>query len=284
MGNGIEIRRMRLVDIQAGMRLRELAGWNQTDRDWTRFLEFEPEGCFAATKEEKVCGTVATLRYGRRLGWIGMLLVDPEYRHQGIGTQLLDRSLSHLRQQRIETIKLDATPAGRSLYIGEGFVDEFEIERWEGVAAARQGPGLQQISERDIRRICGLDEEMFGADRSRLLRTLWQEQPQYSAAVYSDGDVAGYILGRAGSRAHTLGPWVAGDNRDIAEELLTEILNRLDGERVFVDICLENAIAARIMNAFGFRPQRKLTRMYHGPNKHPGRPDMICAIAGPELG
>ena len=57
----LEIRRMVVPDIPAGMRLRELAGWNQTEQDWRRFLEFEPEGCFVAFRNGRVCGTVATL-------------------------------------------------------------------------------------------------------------------------------------------------------------------------------------------------------------------------------
>jgi hypothetical protein len=69
-----------------------------------------------------------------------------------------------------------------------------------------------------------------------------------------------------------------------AEELFREIGGRLSGEPVFVDICCENDSARSIVEAAGFHYQRTLTRMFHGPNTHPGLPKLVCGIAGPELG
>src|ERR1700687_2743834 len=45
------LRIMTMADIPAGMRLKEIAGWNQTAADWKRFLEASPEGCFVAAAE-----------------------------------------------------------------------------------------------------------------------------------------------------------------------------------------------------------------------------------------
>lgn len=284
MSTDIEIRQMTPRDIPAAMRLKELAGWNQTERDWMRYLAFEPEGCFVAVRAGIACGTVIAQRYGTDLGWIGMVLVDPEHRHQGIGTRLLDRGLEFLDRQGIETVKLDATPEARSLYLARGFKDEYEIERWGGIAAPKQNPGIRRIEFHDMGRICACDAMVFGADRTRLLTALWQEAPEYTAVAHSGGEVAGYFFGRAGSRAHYLGPWVAGGNGELAEQLLVEFLSRAAGERAFVDICLENPDARPMMEAIGFSHQRRLTRMYRGPNRSPGKPSMICGIAGPELG
>ena len=38
------IRLLQLSDIPAAMRLKEAAGWNQTELDWTNLLATEPEG------------------------------------------------------------------------------------------------------------------------------------------------------------------------------------------------------------------------------------------------
>jgi len=40
----IEIRPFRASDVPLGMRLKDQAGWNQTEADWHRFLFLEPEG------------------------------------------------------------------------------------------------------------------------------------------------------------------------------------------------------------------------------------------------
>src|SRR2546426_10308735 len=47
------LRVMTEADIPAGMRLKELAGWNQTPSDWERFLRASPAGCSVAERSEE---------------------------------------------------------------------------------------------------------------------------------------------------------------------------------------------------------------------------------------
>ncbi len=54
------VRVMVEADIPAGMRLKHVAGWNQTYADWQRFLALQPRGCFVAVKGSQVVGTVTT--------------------------------------------------------------------------------------------------------------------------------------------------------------------------------------------------------------------------------
>ena len=124
------LRLMTEADIPAGMRLKELAGWNQTASDWERFLCASPAGCFVAESGGRVCGTATTIIYEGRFAWIGMVLVDPEYRGRGIGTRLLGQAIEHLDAVGVPTLKLDATPQGRPIYAKLGFVSEYEVERW----------------------------------------------------------------------------------------------------------------------------------------------------------
>src|SRR5262245_43320598 len=235
--NSMTIRPMTAADIPAGMRLRDLAGWNQTEQDWRRFLKMEPSGCFVACVDGRVRGTVTTLDFEKRFGWVSMVLVDPEYRRQGIGTRLLETGLAALERAGVETVKLDATPMGRTVYLQRGFVDEYGIERWDGVSCATKGAGLPTMKRADLARVCDWDRAVFGADRSRLLEALWEENPRYSAVAYQGGEIAGYVLGRVGTRAHYLRPWVAKPDTGIAEELVREFLHRVANEPVFVDIC-----------------------------------------------
>src|SRR5947207_13435443 len=89
----ILIRRMRLQDLSAGMRLKELAGWNQTEADWRRYLNLQPDGCFVAELNGAAVGTVATSIFGS-VAWIALVLVDPAVRGRGIGTALLNQALA----------------------------------------------------------------------------------------------------------------------------------------------------------------------------------------------
>src|ERR1700740_2643423 len=106
----MRLRAMAEADIPAGMRLKEISGWNQTAEDWGRFLNASPNGCFVAEFDSKVVGTAATISYEDKFAWIGMVLVDPKYRGRGIGTRLLEKTIAFLDEMRIPTMKLDATP------------------------------------------------------------------------------------------------------------------------------------------------------------------------------
>jgi len=281
-GVPIEVRNLREAEIPAGLRLAGLAGWNQTARDWRRFLDLEPDGCFAAVRQNQVCGTATGLSYGQRFGWVGMVLVDPGDRRRGIGTLLLRRAVEYLQSRGVETVKLDATPMGKPLYRSLGFQDEFDLERWEGRAPS--GPPIPLMSESDLSRVCDWDREAFGADRSRLLRALWREGAAYSAIDTSGGELCGYVLGRSGARAHYLGPWVAAGGSGCAGRLLRGVMARFAGDPVFIDVSRACPEAQPIVSQAGFSFQRNLTRMFLGPIRHPGRPELAFGIAGPELG
>src|SRR5580700_5524666 len=118
----LQIRVMTRADIPDGMRLKDLAGWNQTAEDWVRFLQASPSGCFVAEWEGHVVGTVTTIVYGDRFAWIGMVLVNPDLRGKGIGTALLERAIDHLDASGVPCLKLDATPQGQPIYERLGFV------------------------------------------------------------------------------------------------------------------------------------------------------------------
>ena len=278
----MNLRTLKTDDIAAGMRLKDLAGWNQTPADWRCFLESSPQGCFAAEVDGQVVGTAATIVYEQRFAWIGMVLVDPEFRGRGIGTRLLRKTIEHLDAIGIGTMKLDATPAGRPIYQKLGFVDEYEIERWllkRSVPDAASSADLHPVSDPVLQ----LDREIFGADRSPLLRSLAAENPDFALAAERDGEIAGYTFGRRGTLADHLGPWMARDE-ETAAALLDEFLGRSSRETIFVDGLKDRGFVAELLQARGFKVSRPLTRMVRGPNSYPGRPELLCAILGPEFG
>ena len=310
-------RTMTPADIPAGMRLKEIAGWNQTREDWQRFLEADPEGCFVVEWNGQVAGTVATIVYEHRFAWIGMVLVDPQVRGKGIGTALLLRAIDHLDARKVPCMKLDATPQGKPIYTRLGFQIEYEIERHsltreafgdspglgvaptfracpeqsEGPASAglkagatnQTGTQTPAAAAGNLEPLLEFDHQVFGADRSALLRSLASSAPDLVAIHRSGGAVEAFALGRPGSRADQLGPWVAA-NAAAARAVLDDFLLRSRRPVVFVDVLRDNVWAPALLAARGFQFSRSLTRMYRGENAHPGRPDLLGAILGPEFG
>ncbi len=279
----MKLRVMTIPDIPAGMRLKEIAGWNQTPADWERFLSASPEGCFVTEVEGRVVGTATTINYEDRFAWIGMVLVDPDYRGRGIGTRLLEKAIEYLDGSGVPTLKLDATPQGKPIYKKLGFNEEYEIERWvlrrSPVAKTSGAPGPLP----DFEGILNWDRVVFGADRSRLLSSVDRESPDFTLTAERRGSLAGYAAGRRGSLADHLGPWVARDEAS-AREQLDEFLRRSARGTLFVDCMKSSPFARELLVSHGFELSRPLTRMFRGPNAHPGQPELVCAILGPEFG
>ena len=124
MSPPLHLRLMTANDLAFADSLRALAGWNQTRDDWRDLIALEPTGCFVAEWKGAPAGTATTTCYGKQVAWIGMALVHPECRRRGIGKALLNHCIAHLENRRIQCIKLDATPLGKTLYEQLGFRDE----------------------------------------------------------------------------------------------------------------------------------------------------------------
>ena len=272
----IEYREMKNEDIDAGLALCRSAGWNQLENDWNLFLELNPHGSRVAVDENgKVVGTVTTIIYEDHFSWVGMVLVDPSRKREGIGTQLLQEALKILSLQK--TIKLDATPAGREVYLKLGFMDEYTLCRMvathiEELPVCYATPATQN----DLPLILQKDKQVFGASRIGLLQRLHEKFPEFS--FMGSGS---YSFGRKGYNYTQVGPVIA-DSLNDAIEVTSSALKNTDGP-VILDVLHASPFYDWLIS-IGFTEQRKLIRMYRGTNAFPGIPEKQFAILGPEFG
>jgi GNAT superfamily N-acetyltransferase len=283
----ITTRLMRPDDLDACMELRESVGWNQQRRDWELFLSFRPEGCFVAVAGSKVVGTVTTIDYDARFSWIGMVIVHPEFRRRGIGTALLERAIASL--EACETIKLDATPAGKKVYDRLGFVDEYGLVRLTGTArisgAAPEDadPGITPLTSEHLPVVAEFDAPIFGADRHRVLAAWRERAPRYARILLRDNRVRGYCMGRPGRNYETIGPVVAADP-GTALALIRTVLREIGPRPACIDCFDHSPDFLRALENLGLSPQRPFIRMFRGPNRYPGIPSRQWAVCGPEIG
>lgn len=280
----ITLRPMCPDDIQAGMRLKTIAGWNQTAQDWRLYLALNPAGCFVAAHRDQVVGTVVCVNYADLVSWIGMVLVDPEFRRRGIATQLTKQALASL--STCETIKLDATPTGQKVYHPLGFAGEYSLYRMTIAAVPNLGASnslILPLGDEDMSEIAGLDTPAFGADRMAVIQSLLILKQSIAWKLIRAGKIQGYCLGRPGANFYHLGPIVAATPVD-ALELTKTALSGLAGQAIVIDVPLIQSTLLGWLTAIGFTRQRPFLRMVYGPNQHPGTPEQIFASSGPELG
>ena len=279
----IEMRRLTPADIPAADALRNASGWNQIPADWERLLMLEPDGCFAAQRAGTIVGTATTTRYGAKLAWIGMVLVHPDHRRQGIARALMEHCLRYLKNCGVQSIKLDATPHGHPLYTQLGFVEEWTLARWECAAPAISTEllGVRPLLESDWETLIEMDAGAIGAPRGALLRALYQ-----SALCTFVADLNGIIKGfgmlRSGAYADYLGPLVATDSTSAAQ-LAYALLVSAAGPVIW-DIPDPNVEAEALAGRLGFSRVRPFTRMWLGQNARTSQPQHLFAIADPATG
>jgi len=285
----IVIRTMLPNDVPCADSLRAEAGWNQLPEDWTRLLSHEPQGCFVATLNDEMVGSVTTTRYGSELAWIGMMLVRETYRGRGIGKNLMQRALEYLEAQSVKCIRLDATPLGRPLYEKLGFVPEWEFHRWKSdhrtveAATHRDGSSVEAIEAVEnspkpqalLAKHQQLDTAAFGTDRSEWIARL----ASISRCVTCDD---GFGMLRDGAVAQYLGP-ITSATAATAARICRSLLHDAEGP-IFWDVPEVNVSARELAMSMGFVPARPLLRMRCGTTTTAPQAAFQFAIADPATG
>jgi hypothetical protein len=212
-----------------------------------------------------------------------MVLVDPTAQRQGIGSGLLQQALGKLSNEK--TVKLDATPAGREVYLKLGFQDEYALTRMHldkiNVERLPVSSAIPLVKE-DIEEVLKLDREVFGADRAFILKWLFEGSPELAFITRDADRITGFCFGRYGHNFTQIGPVIATDITD-AIQLAIAAMRNVRGPLI-IDILHHTPAWTRAIESLGFLELRQLIRMYKGLNAWPGKPDNQFAIAGPEFG
>jgi len=277
---------MQLNNLKDGMRLSGDEGWNQTEKDWRLLIETPENFGIVAEADNKVIGTITAMNYTNKIAWIGMVLVDKTYRGMGISKLLVTDILGKLKSCR--SIKLDATPAGQQVYKKFGFEDEFSITRM--INSSMQNFLIdndknilpEPIQSKHIKEVAALDEKIFGADRTQLINYLLNEHPHKAWLLKHNGNVTGFVLGRAGNKFHHIGPVLASTIYD-AKILISKELQALSNQPVVVDVLNDKEELINSLYSIGFTKQREFIRMYKKENSLAAN-DKYYLICGPEFG
>jgi ribosomal protein S18 acetylase RimI-like enzyme len=285
----MDIRLLTLGDLDGALTLSSTAGWNQRLADWRMLLRLASTGSFAAVTGGRIVGTAIGIDYGS-FAWIAMMLVDPAYRGQGLGARLLEAAMGAVPPDH--TIRLDATPMGRSLYQRYGFEDEAMLSRnvsdTERGARNKDTGSVRGMTAADVPAVMEIDRRVFGGDRRALLEWALEEAPEYAKVIDSDAGCQ-YCFGRTGRLFDQIGPVVATTDADAAA-LLEAALLSVAGKAAVADVYDAQSRFATCLQRRGFVAQRPLFRMRRpgsGGVAAPSSPDganaVEYAIFGPEF-
>jgi ribosomal protein S18 acetylase RimI-like enzyme len=282
----IFVRPMHLRDLKSVMELSIAEGWNQTEKDWRLLLDNQLNTCIISQYDQKVIGTATAINYSNLEGWIGMVLVDKEFRRQGVGRMLVTNIIE--RSGGFKSVKLDATPAGQPLYQKLGFIEERVLYRminpcFKSIDNDTIDLTPERIQLEDFEEIIKFDKNIFGVDRSYLIKTIFQNYPGKAFLLKRNDRICGYILGRDGIKFNYIGPVFALTNTG-AKALISKSIKSLCGQSVALDVQSDKIELIEWLESIGFIRQRQFVRMYLKNNPFPGKVKNQYLIIGPEYG
>jgi GNAT superfamily N-acetyltransferase len=286
MDTELYIREMQVEDLDEAMKLKSAEGWNQTRSDWELILINNPGLCLVAVAEDRVVATVTAFSYEGTFAWIGMMLVDRQFRRKGISNKLMLEIIQRLGKK--QTIRLDATPAGQMVYERLGFVKEYSLFRWVRQTGIPEkvndvAANVLQMNRKDLQELTLWDKVVFGADRKEVLSHLFKNYPQGAFCIKFGDKINGFVFCREGSKFLHIGPLVTSD-AIIAKTLISHILNKFFDMNLLLDLGEHHSAMHNWLEENGFQRQRELIRMFIPPNSNKGIPENYYLISGPELG
>jgi ribosomal protein S18 acetylase RimI-like enzyme len=216
--------------------------------------------------------------------WIAMMLVDPEKRRQGIGKGLMEEAMRAVEEA--PCVGLDASLSGEPLYRGFGFVSHSRSVRMKtsitSVRVAAHPESVRRMERADLPAVLQLDRGVFGADRGRLLASLFERAPECAWVAADAHALRGYVMGRPGHLYHQVGPVVAPDI-GTARALVARCCSELNGRQAAIDATRFDAEWMQSLGSLGFVEERPFIRMFRGADVQPGLTGQQYAIAGPEF-
>lgn len=260
-------------------------GWNPGLHDLEAFWNTDPRGYLGCFRGEELIAGGSIVSYNGQLGFMGLFIVKPAYRGQGVGEKLW-----HLRKQNLlkrlhkgAAIGMDGVVAMQPFYERGGFQIAFRDERYERMGEAFDiHPAIKIPFTEDFASVCLYDQSCFGAGRTGFLRE-WLTLPGHQPFVYSlKGIIRGYAVLRKAQSGYKIGPLFA-NSPHVAEALYKVCLNSAQGEPTYLDIPVSNPHAVALVEKYQANYVFECARMYHG-NPPDIATDCVYGVTSFELG
>jgi GNAT superfamily N-acetyltransferase len=256
------------------------------EADWIMLLEAGGDN-FIACLDGEDAGMVVSVPYQEYFTWIAMVLVDPNARRMGVGKTLMNKVIELARPKG--AIRLDATAEGYELYKRLGFQTEYKLVRFikspadTGIKKHRHNiQNSYHMGDDELLSVMAVDQAIFGADRSGILRSMFKRNPEYAFCRKEKGSIKAYCMGRSGSEYEHIGPMIA-EGSAYAADLLATILVPMKSKDVVIDVLADKPDWISILKEKGFTEQRSFTRMCLGNLSRQAILEKQFAIAGPEF-
>jgi len=285
MGDTFYIRPMQPADLDFAAACAAAEGWpSETRAVFEAFLEYDPQGCLAAQAAGQPIGIGIATCYGSE-GFVGELIVVPEWRGRGVGQSLLSHALDYLQARGARTVWLDGMVKAVALYERNGFRKVCRSLRFTGRLEGRAHGDIRPLQAADLPAVTELDRRAFHADRRFFIERQAALNPDLCKVAERDGRILGFVLGQRGQGVVTAGPWVALPELKHPERLLESLALAAQAECLRIGVLETNPWAAWLVRSLGLSEVPDPPwRMALGDVTRLGISTMALAIGSPAKG
>lgn len=237
-------------------------GWNPGHDDAAAFLAADPGGFFAAGPPEAPVAAISVVNHDPGFAFLGLYLVHPDWRGQGIGYALWQHALAHAEAR---TVGLDGVPAQQDNYRASGFAAAGHTARYEGAVRGATGSDIRTVRPADLPGLIAMDTAANGYSKAAFLR-VWLTDTATRRTLVLDrgGKRMGFVTLRACRIGTKIGPLVATTVAE-AETLMRAAAQDAGGGPLIVDVPGDQTALNALCEAEGMACGFTTARMYRGP-------------------
>jgi ribosomal protein S18 acetylase RimI-like enzyme len=282
MDERFRVRVLRQDEIGLALDWAAAEGWNPGLADASCFATVDPAGFLIGELDGAPAATISVINYDDGFAFLGFYIVREDLRGRGYGWRIWQAGLAHAGSR---SVGLDGVIAQQENYKKSGFALAYRNVRYGGMIAARTRTsqnGISRLSDVPFAAIGKDDATVFPAPRSALMRA-WIEAPGHQGrAIMRHGGLCAWGVIRPCRHGFKIGPLLA-DDQELADEMLTALVNAAGGGEVFLDVPEPNTAAIALARARGLSPVFETARMYKGAIR-PVQLERIFGVTTFELG
>jgi GNAT superfamily N-acetyltransferase len=265
-GEDFSIRNATIEDLRVAIEWAAKEGWNPGLHDAEPFWAADPTGFFVGELNRKPVVFVSAVLYDETFGFMGLYIVNPEYRSKGYGLSLFKAAFDYLGDRNIGG---DGVVAQLENYKKLGCDIAYKNFRYEGRAEMKPYENVSNLSTLPFEAINAYDRKIFLAPRKAFLKQ-WIAMPDsYAIGAAPNGTLHGYGVLRKCFNGWKVGPLFA-DSQGIARNILNALLSKIPGECYFLDIPEPNQAALELVRENNMKICFETARMYtQKPPAHP---------------
>ena len=228
--------------------------WNYNFEDFlTGFMKEDFFYAFVLIKDENIVG-IGNVFIKGKVGWLANIIVDTNYRSQGLGFKMTKYLVGFLKEKECETQLLIATELGEAVYQKVGFRKTTDYLCFDSEVDVdyTYSKSIRELKDSDLERVYQLDREVNDENRIHLIDRYYDTGLGY---FNNDGELLGFYLPLFGR-----GLVLSRDPKAGIE--LLKFKHSKKGKRTLLPI--ENQDGVNFLKNFGLSKGHKLSRMILG--------------------